>query len=123
MIDRYEHFATESRYFEDLAREYGRLYLSMDGTGDGMDIEEVCFEETSVDLLWKWYGNYGAYDTGNIHVLSTILCNRDLWVDHIQAEIDAKHLKASQTKQAELDRLRCQKIEAAKKLLQDEGLA
>jgi hypothetical protein len=122
MIDRYKQFVKDEYHFETMAQEYGYLYLAMSNMAENTEIEDVSFHGDSVTVTWQWWGGYGAIDRGSYFIPVEIFCNRDSWKDHIQAEIDAKKLKEKQDKETEAAKRKMKDIEAAKKLLQHEGM-
>jgi hypothetical protein len=124
MLNRYRNFLTESSYFKQLAHEYGRLHLSLDDSREYSFVEnrEVVFKDDLVIIQWRWNGKYGYIEGGEFEVPIDVLCDKTRWNDYIKSEVAAKRLHEQQIKQVEQTRRRTQEIEAAKKLLREEGV-
>jgi hypothetical protein len=122
MIERYKQCLASIQHFKNLAREYGKLHLSMDDTHKAAGIYSSCLREEYVEVTWRRTGRYGFEELGEFVVPVEVLCNKDCWADYIQAEVDAQRLKERQRSEIKNAEQKRRAVEAAKKLLQDEGI-
>jgi hypothetical protein len=122
LIEDYHKCFASIQCFKNLARAYGNLHLSLDDTHPKAFIESSKLRERDVEITWRLDGLYGYTDGGEFLVPIELLCDKEAWRDSIQAEVDAQRLKEKQVRDAQIEKRRLQEIEAAKKLLQDEGI-